>query len=191
MPARYEPIDNPRFTIAQTPEGEQIRIKPRRQIFLMLFLPIWLAAWTAGGVAAIYAISTRFEPFLLVWLCGWAVGWIFAAGTLVWMAAGAETLRMIGPDLEIGHHILGVSRRWLYQGSQIRRLSAAAQPGWPYNYYAWQLPFSRRGRFGSIKFDYGARTIYAAPGLDEAEGAMIVTKLAKRLPPTARRAAAS
>ena len=186
MPARYEPIDNPRFTIAQTPEGEQIRIKPRRQIFVMLILPVWPAAWTAGGVAALYGIWTHFEPFLLFWLCGWALRWVFAAGTLLWMLAGSETLRVIASDLEIGRHILGYSRRWLYQGSQIRKLSAAAQPAWPYSQYAWQIPFSRRGRTGSIKFDYGARTIYAAPGLDEAEGAMIVEKLAKRLPAGAR-----
>jgi hypothetical protein len=35
---------------------------------------------------------------------------------------------------------------------------------------------------GAVRFDYGARTIYAAAGLDAAEGQMIVDRLKKRLP---------
>ena len=180
MSTRYEPIGRERFVIEQTSRGEVIRIKAARQIFAMLFLPFWLVMWTLGGGAAFYALFTQFQFFLLFWLCGWAVGWVAAAGTLVWMFAGSETITALGPDVEVGHQALGLSRRWLYQGSQIRNLSVAVQPAWPFQ-YRWQIPFVRT-RNGSVKFDYGPRTIFIAPGLDEGEARLIVERIARKLP---------
>lgn len=185
MSTRYEPIGKERFTVEQTPQGELIRIKASRQVFVMLFLPFWLVLWTLGGGAAIYALLTQFQVFLLFWLCGWAAGWIAAAGTLLWMFAGSETVRVIGSDIEVTHQAMGLSRRWLYQGSGIKKLSVANQPAWPFQ-FRWQVPFVRTPRNGSVKFDYGPRTIYIAPALDEGEAQIIVERLARRLPATIR-----
>ena len=95
---RYEPVANPRFLIERTDEGELIRIKPRRRTFALLFMPVWLAGWTAGGVLAISQLLQQFSAFLMFWLCGWAVGWLFVAGTISWMIWGSETLRTRGGD---------------------------------------------------------------------------------------------
>ena len=165
----------------QTARGDVIRIKAPRQIFVMLFLPIWLTGWTIGGVAAVYELIAHFQVFLLVWLCGWAFGWGAASGTLVWMLTGSETIGGDGGDIEIGHHVLGFSKRWLYQASQIKNLAIAASPAWPFQ-FRLQVPFVRTPRNGSVKFDYGPRTIYFAPGLDDGEARIIVDKLARRLP---------
>ena len=180
----YEPIANTRFAIEPTEGGEQIRVKARRQIFPMLFLPVWLIAWTAGGMAAIWQVIQQFEPFLVIWLCGWAAGWVMAAGTLAWMFTGSETLRVVGSDLEIAQHALGWSRRWLYEGARVRNLRVADQLAWPYR-FQFQVPFLNIARTGSVKFDYGPRTVFAAPGLDDAEGRMIIERLRRRLPASA------
>ena len=178
----YQPIANPRFTVELTDGGgEQIRIKARRQIFAMLFLPLWLAGWTVGGMAALWQLTRHFEPFLVIWLLFWATAWVAAASVLVWMFAGSETLRVVGRDLEVAQHAFGWSRRWLYEGSRISNLREAGQPGWPYR-YQMQVPFFMQGRTGAIKFDYGPRTVFAAAGLDDAEGRMIIEQLRKRLP---------
>jgi hypothetical protein len=150
----------------------------------MLFLAIWLVMWTLGGGAAVYALVTQFQVFLLLWLCGWAAGWIAAAGTLLWMFTGSEAIRVVGSDLEISHVALGFSRSWLYQGSQIRNLAVATQPAWPFQ-FRWQVPFFRTARNGSLKFNYGPRTIFAAPGLDEGEAELIVDRLSRKLPTAA------
>ncbi|NKJ01566.1 hypothetical protein [Novosphingobium sp. SG707] len=70
MTVRYHPLGKERFTVERTFEGEQIRIKAKRQIVPMLFLPVWLAGWTAGDIAAITQLMQHFEPFLVFWLCG-------------------------------------------------------------------------------------------------------------------------
>jgi len=185
MSTRYEPIAKERFTVESTLRGEVIRIKAPRQVFAMLFLPFWLVLWTLGGGMAIYALFTQFQVFILFWLCGWAAGWIFAAGTLLWMFAGSETLSVVGSDVEVAHRALGFSRRWLYQGSAIKDLSVAIRSDSPFQ-FRWQVPFIRTARTGSVKFNYGPRTIFVAPGLDEAEAQMIVERLAQRLPATVR-----
>jgi hypothetical protein len=175
----YETLPEPRFAVEQVGGSEQIRVKARKQIFVLLFLPVWLTLWTMGGVTAVHQLLETGEWFLAFWLCAWAVGWVFAALTICWMIFGFETLRVVGGDLEIAQHMLRWSRRKLYPGGQVRNLqasepplSARFQPSFP----LWGM------KSGTVRFDYGARTIYAAAGLDAAEGQMIVERLNKRLP---------
>ena len=55
--------------------------------------------------------------------------------------------------------------------------------GWPFR--AQRMPFPGMTQSGSIKFDYGAKTIRAAGSVDEAEGRMILDWLRPKLPASA------
>jgi hypothetical protein len=162
---------------------EQLRIPMRRNWFVLIFVSFWLCAWTVGGLTAIYQVSQKFDLFLIFWLGGWAIGWMFALATIGAQIAGSEILRVVGRDLEIS---VGVGRlRWrrLYRGDLIRNLrSCDPNPlGWPFR--AQQNPF--RPRAGSVKFDYGSQTVFAASASDEAEGRQIVDWLRPKLPRSA------
>ncbi len=183
MTQHYEPIAAPRFDVEQTPDGERVRIRPRRQIFPMVFLPIWLVLWTLGGLFSLAAIPGDVSPYTVVFLGFWAVGLVLVIVSFVWLLVGSETLAVIAGDLEVVHGGLGLSRRWVYEGAQIQNLQVAERPAWVARRST--LPF-RANTAGSVKFDYGARTIYLAPGLEDAEGAMIVERLASQLPAAAR-----
>ena len=182
---QYEALKPPRYLVEDTGSGETIRIKATRPVFPLLFLPVWLAAWTVGGIAAITQFLQHFEPFLLFWLCGWALGWVFAAGSIGWMLFGSEMLRVVGRDLELGFQIAIWSRRKIYEGSQVRSLRACTQSNPMLSAFRFSVPFFGGARYGSIQFNYGARTLYAASGLDEAEAQSIVGRLLRRLPSTA------
>lgn len=184
MSTRYEVLPEPRFTVKIVDGVEQIRIKARKQIFTLLFLSFWLVMWTIGGVTAAYQFVETHELFLAAWLCAWAAAWIFVTATIGWTLTGAETLRVTGGDLEIAYHLFTWSRRRLYRGDQIRNLRADQVP-WMVRMQP-EFPLLRKWKGGAVCFDYGARTIHAAPGLDAAEGAMIVGRLLKRLPASAR-----
>jgi len=179
----YEALKPPRFRVEDASSGEIIRIRAPRKVFVIIFLPIWLAGWSAGGSVVAFELTQRFEPFLALWLCGWALGWVFAAGILGWTLFGCETIRTVGGDLELGQQLGPWVRRKLYQGAQVRGLRTAGQ-NHPLASLSLDLPF-RRVRYGALQFNYGARTIYAATGLDEAEGELIVDRLRKHLPRTA------
>uniref|UniRef100_UPI003783A832 hypothetical protein n=1 Tax=Allosphingosinicella sp. TaxID=2823234 RepID=UPI003783A832 len=119
MERRYEAVRPPRFEIEQGLSGEQIRIKARRNIFALAFLPFWLVMWTFGGVMAITEFARTGEPFLAFWLCGWAVGWLAVALIMAWMIAGAELIAVTAGDLEISHRLFGFGRARCYRGSDI------------------------------------------------------------------------
>ena len=61
-------------------------------------------------------------------------------------------------------------------GTQVRHLRAATL-AWPFaGFGRWNRAASPPwfGNPGSVQFDYGARTVRMLPGLDEAEGRMVV-----------------
>jgi hypothetical protein len=185
MTIHYEKMGAPRFAVETTDGYEQINIPARRNILVILFLSVWLTGWTVGGVSVIIVlVSKGFQPFLAIWLCGWALGEAYVAVTLCWLLFGLEAIRVLGADLEVGYLMLGFARRRLFRGSEIRHLSSSA-PSVIERYNRISLPFFIRNKSGSVKFDYGARTIYLAAGLDESEGRLIVDFLRKRLPKTA------
>ena len=187
MAIRYEEMQAPRFVVETVNGHEQIRIKAQRNVFLMLFLLLWLGGWTVGGISAMTALSKSANPFLVFWLGGWALGWVFAAVTVGWMMSGAEILRVVGSDLEINYRLFGVTRGKLLRGIDIRDLSACAPPLPLYGRYQMNLPFLSASKSGCVRFSYGARTIYAGAGLDESEGRLIVDRLRQRLPSSATR----
>jgi hypothetical protein len=185
MSPRYEETKTPRFKVESVGGAEQITIRAQRNIFVMLFLPVWLCGWTFGGFAAFTSLWTKgFQPFLLFWLCGWALGETLVAAILCWMFSGAEVVRVIGSDLEVGYRMLGFTRRKLFRGGEIRDLTSWTAPMIGQRNRI-TLPFLTGAQSGAVKFNYGARTFYLASGLDEPEGRLIVDRLKRRLPASA------
>jgi hypothetical protein len=167
---------------------EQIRIPVRRNWFVLLFVSFWIVMWTLGGGVAMYQAVTTHDLFLLVWLCFWALGWCFAAATIASQVAGSEVIRVVGRDLELGIGVGKLVWRRRYRSDHIRNLSSSDPNPWGMPWRMPQpLPIGRWSR-GAIKFDYGARTIYAATSAEEAEGRMIVDWLAPKLPRSATEA---
>lgn len=179
----YVPVAKPRFTVDSSQSGEPIRIRPRWPIFPTIFLTFWLSAWTFGGVMAISQLLQQFSIFLALWLCGWLAGWIFAAASLFWIFFGAEILSVQGSDLLILHQTPVWSRRRLFEGTRIRHLKPSPQTPFAVRMNAF-IGFGNSSS-GSIQFDYGPRTVFAASGLDEAEARMIIDILKRRLPASA------
>ncbi len=166
---------------------ERLRIPYRRQWFVFLFVPFWLIMWTFGGIAAMGEMAEHPGGFLALWLCFWALGWVYAAATLV-AQFGAELVSVPNGDLDVSGGFGPLRRTWRYRGGTIRNLQSATIPDDPWGMggmRGWQTPFWMRPRAGAVRFDYGARTLYLAAGVDEPEGREIVAWLAKRLPRTA------
>ncbi|HEY5723541.1 MAG TPA: hypothetical protein VIT45_14595 [Allosphingosinicella sp.] len=185
MAGRYEELKSPRFSVEPASGGELIRIPARRNWFLLLFVTLWLAVWTIGGLGTGAAVLREFNFAILISLAFWLLGVLFAATIISWQLVGVEFLRVVGGDLEIGYSFPGFQRSRLYRGGDIRSLAAAASNDM-FAMFNWGFPpFLNWTRLGSIKFNYGARTIRAAASLDEAEGQMIVEYVRKRLPATA------
>ncbi len=93
----FVPVPGMRSTIEPSEGGYIVRIPIRRQVFAMLFLPVWLVGWSFGEVFAARQVLGSALPlagnaFLLVWLAGWTLGGAFAWSTFLWQVAGREAL---------------------------------------------------------------------------------------------------
>jgi hypothetical protein len=185
MAKQYEDLKQARFSVDSAEGVETIRIPARRNWLVLPFIALWLLMWTIGGGGAATALLNRFDPFLLLWFVIWAAAWLVAAAIVLWQVWGAEYLRAVGGDLEVGYAFPGFRKSRLYRGSHIRSLTASDTGNMFARMNSALPPFLNWARSGSIKFDYGARTIRAAEPLDEAEGRMIVEHLRRHLPATA------
>lgn len=119
--------------------------------------------------------------FLLVWLIAWTTGGGYALYTWLWLVTGKEEVEVDGQAITIRHRILGLSRPKSFLVDHIRdvRIGPAIHSsilGWPRAPGIWGIAE------GSIAFDYGARTFRFASGADEAEAKQILRIIWDRFP---------
>jgi len=88
------PLPEPRARLIESIDGFEIAFPPKRQIFVMIFLPFWLCGWAAGEASASRQLMnpTHSQPnlFLIVWLSFWTIGGALAFLILLWMLFGKE-----------------------------------------------------------------------------------------------------
>ena len=168
----------PRSRFDDGPAGLSIMIPARRQVFSMLFLPVWLAAWFVAWTGAASELrSGSGSWFLVVWFLGWTVGGLFAALSFMWMLVGRERVVADTGVLALSRELLGLRFKREYRVSEIRRLRVSARPtqqwsGGGAEWWGWGG--------GVIAFDYGAKTVRFG-SVDEAEAALVVEHLGGRL----------
>jgi hypothetical protein len=154
-----------------------MRVPPRRNLFALAFLLVWLGGWTIGGVMAFDqlwsgAAQGGAQGFLSFWLCAWALAWAAAAGTIVWQICGVEVIGVTSVSLTHSYRLLFWSRTRRFNPASITKLRWKEGGG---------SQWSRYGDPSSVAFDYGAKTIQMAKGADSDEGEYIVSTLRQRL----------
>lgn len=184
----FEPLLSARFNVDIVDGAEVFAIPAGRNWFVIPFLAVWLTMWTFGGIMAITQAMAG-DAFLAIWLAFWALGWVFAASWIGWQIGGRTLLSAKDGAFVYRWKMPLVSRTKRYDASQIRNFGAGDMPwsfgGWGANMMRSSYPPFTPMQVGSIKFDYGARTVRVAPGLDEAEARMIVQRLRPKLPASA------
>ncbi len=111
--------------------GRTLRITYRRRGMgcLVLFLSVWLAGWTAGGIAAITALSREFGWFILVWLGGWAVGELAVTYFLAWLLFGSTEIVLEPDRLVVDKVLFGWHRTSSVERSDIREIAQVKDGG--------------------------------------------------------------
>jgi hypothetical protein len=107
------PPPSPGSRIQELGDMLVVRFRPRRSWGEITFLAFWLAGWTVGGIAAIYALGSAGwggRAFLILWLCGWVFGEMFAAGAIAWQLAGRELLLVTASQVEARKELGRLSR---------------------------------------------------------------------------------
>jgi hypothetical protein len=167
---------SPVHSIEDLGDRLKIAIPARKQWLGMLFLLFWLTWWTFAGKSAWSGFLNNGSTFLLLWLAGWCVGEAAAGYSLVWMLTGREIIEVSSQSIITRFQILGLSVPREYLAERIQNMRVAAA-----------VPQEDDGAtigpsIGVLAFDYGARTVRIAGGIDEAEGRQLFDTFTRRFP---------
>ena len=169
-----------RATLEDTMLGScKISIPAPRKWLTVIFLCFWLCGWAFGEVFALIGVigglgSGAPQLFLAFWLCGWTVGGTFAISTVVWALRGMEIVTIGQGELSIEKKGALFFKARSYDLNSIQNFRVEEAPADSRS----NSSFSDMYGVGTIRFDYGMKTIKFGAGLDEAEAKFILKKLA-------------
>jgi hypothetical protein len=166
-----------RSSVDSQPDRLTIVVPAARQMFVLIFLPIWLCGWAFGEASAARQLSRgagSADLFLIVWLCGWTLGGAGALFSFLWNLAGREILILERGLFSVRREIFGIGWTRQYQLEHVSALRVQPLDA--------QASSSRRlFAAGRIAFDHGARTVRCGGSVDEAEAKQLVTLLDERI----------
>lgn len=189
---RYESGASRRVSITADLAATMIAIRSPKYGFALPFTIFWLGAWTIGGSfagATLWnkgGIAGSADLFLLFWLGAWALGWVSVAGCILWSIAGREVLRLESQVVTKRIAAGPLARSWRYDPLLIKEVRKVQPRAGNRESAMMGLPF---GEYGSVAFDYGARTIHFGSTLESAEADLVINTICKSLGPRARAAA--
>jgi hypothetical protein len=160
----------------------QITIPAKRNWFIILFMGAWLCGWLFGEAFALKGIvglmySHFAGVFLLFWLVAWTIGGFFAFRAFLWNLRGKEIIVIGQGQLSIDKVGQILFKPKSYDLQEVKSIRTQEDS------YGYNSMFGQRNAFasfntgGTIRFDYGLKTIQFGIGLDEAEAKYILNIL--------------
>jgi hypothetical protein len=172
-------------TLTETNNGMEIIIPARKNWFVIIFLGAWLGGWAVGEVVAIGFLlgiiggdagAARF--FILFWLLGWSAGGFFAFRVFLWTAMGKEIINIGQGEIQVFKKGLLLSKPKIYNLTDAKKFRVQEENN---NYgafgYGGKNNLAMLGNSGTIRFDYGLKTVKFASGIDDAEAHYILDNL--------------
>lgn len=159
----------------------EITIPSARIWIAIIFLTFWMGGWLFGEVTVIGILWKQDTPlfanaFLLFWLLGWTLGGAFVIFVIANMVAGKEVISLERGELRIFRGVFGIGRKKTYDCGEIKNLQL--NPELQNSPMVSQVRSIYRLNSGTLKFDYGMKTIKFAAGIDEAEARFLFKKIA-------------
>jgi len=173
-------VEGYRSQVTEELQGLKISIPAKRNIFIFVFLVIWLAGWAIGETRVSLSLFSSKQPlhgqmFSIVWLLGWTIAGIVTMYIWLWNAFGKEIILIDGYILSIKRDLFGFGQPKEYELSQIRTLRISPMVYNPSDFNSG-LQFWGVGG-GAIAFDYGSKTIRAGSSIDESEATYLVNRI--------------
>jgi hypothetical protein len=172
--------------VALLHEGLSIVVPSQKNIFVGLFLAVWLSGWTVGGMTAFQTFmgwspvwssggihNSGGHAFLGFWLCGWLIGECIAIYTLLWMLVGEEQISIDYSALRYRSSTAGIGQTKAYNLSEVKNLRSEPTASLYANNRYGSAPLDK----ASIAFDYGRGTVKMAKGIDPVEANSILQEI--------------
>ncbi|TFF40357.1 hypothetical protein [Mucilaginibacter psychrotolerans] len=162
----------------------EIIIPGKKNYFILLFFCVWLVGWFFGETSAMgmFGHQGAIDLFMIVWLTGWTIGGVFVVCTILFMLLGKEIIQSGQGTITIRNKALFFLSPKVYDLNEVKHVRAAEEFSM---YNSFQFGRRRSGLMsnfnsGTIKFDYGLKTVKFGNDLDEAEARHIIEILKKK-----------
>jgi hypothetical protein len=111
-----------------TVSGTELHILAKKDWGSLIFIPVWLAFWTFGGITAmkwvIHPGPSTPRAFITFWLAGWLLGEVWAIYWWLWSGFGKEIVTIREGALSIRRDILGYGRTRSFPIGSVKNLRA-------------------------------------------------------------------
>ncbi|QUS54022.1 hypothetical protein [Pseudovibrio brasiliensis] len=175
-----------RSAINETPNGLSLEVPARKKPLQLIFLGVWLCMWAFGWISAFGTLLTGAAGFagffILFWLVAWTVGGLWVIGIFGWMAIGREIITFNTQGISIARKLGPFSRHWNCGAVHISELRTTEQPASSMFSNQMPLTFMSGAAHGTLKFDYGNRTLGFGLELETGEAKEILKLLLTRYP---------
>lgn len=173
-------------TLYETSNGYHIAVPAKKHLPIVIIFSLWLVGW----ILSIISVSSLLEDFydtingslgiegmfIMVWLAFWIAGGLFVMKTLIWYLIGQEIIIIDHEQISIARKNDLLFKQKIYDLREAKRFHVEEEP---FEFVFW----GRRNDLGvfrnrgTIRFDYGLKTIKFANDMDEAEAKHILEKL--------------
>ena len=164
----------------------ELHILAKKEWGSLIFLPVWLAGWTFGGLMVMRWIArpgpSTPRGFLSLWLVGWVLGEAWALYSWLWTAFGKEIIQVKEGSLVVKQDILGFGRSRSFPTGSIENLRATGI--FPTTSYWSNYLIQMKLDGGPVAFDRQGQTVRFGIQLMEPEAQEVVRLLKPSLPGT-------
>lgn len=181
---RFQDFNNGRAQWRESSGEVEIIVPAISPIGIRLFVSAWLVFWFFGFITGTFMMLKGIDHgfafiFILVWLGLWLLGGYFVSRMVWWMWFGKEHLLFRSGELRIERVGAWFSKPATYDLSKALRFRAQEESG-PYNGFNRRGVVYKLGDSGTMRFDYGMKTIKFGIGLEEAEARVLLERLANK-----------
>ena len=132
----------------------------------------WLAMWAyaENHVGREMILSGKWDLFSVGWLAGWTLAGGAAIHAWLWNLFGKDVVTLCANEFRLHRQILGIGFLRRYRSADLHHLRFVPECG------------SGRGhRESHIAFDFGAKTIKFADGVQAAEASQLIVIISDRV----------
>ena len=174
------PPPGPGSRIQELGSRLSVRFRPHRSWGQIVFLVLWLAFWSFGGIAALVALPDAGPgelAFMLLWLCGWVGGECAVITVIAWQLVGKELLILTDGHLEVRKELGRFARTKFYDVAFVRDIEAVRVPSGE---------DERPRRDFCLRLSYEGTSIRIGEGMGEREAEYVASIVLSKIRPLPR-----
>ncbi|MNH11271.1 hypothetical protein D3C87_481610 [compost metagenome] len=169
----------------ETPTGYSIIVPAKKHLPLILILSLWLVGWIVSIISFgptlgdFYGTNggLSFEGiFIIVWLLFWIAGGLFVMKTLMWYLIGKEIITIDREQITIARQNDILFRQKIYDLQDAKRFHVEEEH-FEFSFWNRRNDLGVFRNRGTIRFEYGFKTIKFANDMDQAEANHILETL--------------